>query len=179
MKEFSEKIVQLVPDYNSRQEDTLNDIGYEQIGGFDDDDHGDELEFPITLTLPDQEPLDYGALLSQQPKPSTSEPLVFSKKAKRVDVQKLKENLWSKLAENSFEKPKAVDMDDDKTIFEEEIHCEKTFTKVIKELDSCYEEKPRKDISVAFCFICVLHLANENNLFIQGSESMKELIIRN
>jgi condensin complex subunit 2 len=54
---------------------------------------------------------------------------------------------------------------------------EKKFTQLVSEIDQCYSEKSRKDISVAFCFICVLHLANENNLKIHGDPSMKELII--
>jgi condensin complex subunit 2 len=46
-------------------------------------------------------------------------------------------------------------------------------------MDGLYPEKQRQDISVAFCFICVLHLANENNLKILGDESMKDLVITN
>lgn len=35
------------------------------------------------------------------------------------------------------------------------------------------------DLSVHMCFICVLHLANEHGLAIEGQESMEELKIRN
>ena len=59
----------------------------------------------------------------------------------------------------------------------QEEHVEKRFTQLVAEMDGCYTEKTRKDISVAFCFICVLHLANENNLTILGDGSMKELTI--
>lgn len=53
----------------------------------------------------------------------------------------------------------------------------KKFSDLVHGLDSFYPENKRQDISVAFCFICVLHLANEQNLSIQGSEQLKELII--
>jgi condensin complex subunit 2 len=120
-------------------------------------------------------------------------PLFFARTAKRVDVAKLKENLWHKMVESSVpstldaehEKenissdPKIVEkaiesaqQDEKMNIFQEP----KQFTHIVSDLDECYEEKARKDISVAFCFICVLHLANENNLKIT-SEGMKELVI--
>ena len=53
----------------------------------------------------------------------------------------------------------------------------KKFTDLVHGLDNFYPEQKRQDISVAFCFICVLHLANEQNLCIKGSETMEELII--
>lgn len=96
-------------------------------------------------------------------------PLMFAKTAKRVDVSKLKENLWHKLSDDvnpdELQKDTAVQVVQDKS-----------FTHIVSELDDCYAEKQRKDISVAFCFICVLHLANENNLQIKA-EGMKELVI--
>jgi len=40
-----------------------------------------------------------------------------------------------------------------------------------------YQEKNIKDISVAFCFICLLHLANEKDLEIISDGSLSELTI--
>lgn len=34
-----------------------------------------------------------------------------------------------------------------------------------------------KDVSVPFCFICLLHLANENGLVLQGSDALDELSV--
>jgi condensin complex subunit 2 len=103
---------------------------------------------------------------------------VFSRTAKRVDVQKLKENLWSKLVPENYDLSLHESIQEDGSILHEDMGCEKNFMEVCKELDTLYEEKPRKDISVAFCFICVLHLANENNLAIIGSDSLRELTIK-
>lgn len=100
--------------------------------------------------------LEYGDQLVSEPVRTKSKPIFFARQAKRVDVQKLKENLWEKINEETETK---------------------TFTHIVSELDQVYQPKQRKDISVAFCFICVLHLANENNLTIQGDANMKELII--
>ena len=40
------------------------------------------------------------------------------------------------------------------------------FTDILQELRKMYTVKAMKDISVPFCFICLLHLANERNLSI-------------
>jgi hypothetical protein len=113
-------------------------------------------------------------------------PLYFARTAKRVDVAKLKENLWHKLVEGEQVKQEDKleseypEKPDKKVVHEEEMNPvlqePKSFTHIVSELDDCYAEKARKDISVAFCFICVLHLANENNLKIT-SQGMKELVI--
>jgi hypothetical protein len=41
--------------------------------------------------------LDYGDNLVEQPKKVFSAPLQYAKTAKRVDVKKLKENIWKEL----------------------------------------------------------------------------------
>jgi hypothetical protein len=53
----------------------------------------------------------------------------------------------------------------------------KKFTHVIRELDTVYPEKALADISTSFCFICLLHLANEKGLKIEGSDALDELNI--
>lgn len=100
-------------------------------------------------------------------------PLFFAKAAKRVDVAKLKENLWSTITDQSVDSPQ----DEIAQVQETKMPIkDQTFTEIVSHLDDRYEEKQRKDISVAFCFICVLHLANENNLKITN-EGMQELLI--
>ncbi|KAJ3000389.1 hypothetical protein HDV02_005749 [Globomyces sp. JEL0801] len=187
VKQFT-KVVRQVPNPNALQQSSSEtyiseaavDIpeeipeGY-MLGGFEDDDDDDDVEpnevLPVELEdqLPDLETateapseLDYGQQLVREPIRVKAKPLVFSRTAKRVDVQKLKENIWDKLS----------------TPLNNKLQSESEpikFTEIVTELDDCYPEKQRKDISVAFCFICVLHLANENNLQITGSTSMKDL----
>lgn len=89
-----------------------------------------------------------------------SQPLLYSKKAKRVDVQKLKENIWTKM-ETDIGKNNI------------------SFSNIVSSLDEVYHSEARKDVSVPFCFICLLHLANENNFEISSTELLNELIITN
>ena len=51
------------------------------------------------------------------------------------------------------------------------------FTEVIRGLDSVYPEKALADISTSFCFICLLHLANEKGLKIEGNNTLDDLSI--
>jgi condensin complex subunit 2 len=86
-------------------------------GGFEEDDD-DEIEYPTTLELPtehrkvetDAANLSYGDQLVAEPFRLKSKPLMFARTAKRIDVQKLKENLWSKLADD-HDTPKVIGFD--------------------------------------------------------------------
>jgi condensin complex subunit 2 len=83
----------------------------------------------------------------------------YSKRSTRVDVKKLKESLWDNLKQ-------------------EEGDNEKGFAELIKEIQTNDNSKKEfHEISVPFCFICVLHLANEKNLEISGNEDFSNLII--
>jgi condensin complex subunit 2 len=53
------------------------------------------------------------------------------------------------------------------------------FTQVINDLRAVYPQKVMSDISTSYCFICLLHLANEKGLVVEESGgSLQELIIR-
>ena len=55
---------------------------------------------------------------------------------------------------------------------------EHKFTDIVGGLTKFYPEKQFQDISVPFCFICLLHLANERNLTIENSNGgLTELLI--
>lgn len=52
------------------------------------------------------------------------------------------------------------------------------FTKVMNDLQRVYPKPVMNDISTSFCFISLLHLANERGLIINTTEDLKELDIR-
>jgi condensin complex subunit 2 len=45
-------------------------------------------------------------------------------------------------------------------------------------LQSVYPKQTMSDISTAYCFICLLHLANEKGLVIDNEENFENLTIR-
>jgi condensin complex subunit 2 len=52
------------------------------------------------------------------------------------------------------------------------------FTNVMQNLQSVYPKQAMNDISTSYCFICLLHLANEKGLVIEKQEGLSELMIR-
>jgi condensin complex subunit 2 len=58
-----------------------------------------------------------------------------------------------------------------------EAQGEQRFTEIISGLKNVYAEDTMKDISVSFCFICLLHLANEKNLKITGEQTLSDLTV--
>jgi condensin complex subunit 2 len=52
------------------------------------------------------------------------------------------------------------------------------FTEVMNSLQSVYPKPVMADISTSYCFICLLHLANEKGLVIENTEGLNELDIR-
>lgn len=99
----------------------------------------------------------------------------YAKKAKRVDVRMLKENIWKELA---IEKHAQVEADEvgqlrgrlnnaDRVL--QSLELEATdFTAVISGLRKTYPPEKMEEISTSFCFICLLHLANEQGLRIKS-----------
>ncbi|KAG6004452.1 hypothetical protein E4U21_001074 [Claviceps maximensis] len=114
----------------------------------------------------------------------------YARKATKVDVRRLKQEIWKGMAFDKLEappsktktsipeattspeadeKPEPSAQDDDPTL---------NFTQVMNGLQSVYPKTAMKDISTSYCFICLLHLANEKGLVIDNSENLDELRIR-
>ena len=52
------------------------------------------------------------------------------------------------------------------------------FTDVVNNLQHVYPKQQMADISTSYCFICLLHLANEKGLVIENQENWTDLSIR-
>ena len=114
----------------------------------------------------------------------------YAKKAKRVDVKKLKENIWKELGIlSSDEDPASLaakaaaanDQDEGDTsmasMVSEAAGGVKTFESVLSGLQKAYTQDKMEEISTSFCFICLLHLANEEGLAIStGTEDKIEAL---
>ncbi|KAF9583624.1 hypothetical protein BGW38_009010 [Lunasporangiospora selenospora] len=170
---------------------------------------------------------DYASQLVSQPKRVKAAAINFSKTAKKVDVKRLKDNIWKEMTLQALKRQPATsrddsdsserggrnskkqkadpdgdedlestelpqggedeeveedkedkDEDEDEDEDEDYVKKELRFSEVIGGLGKMYPEHKLRDISVPFCFISLLHLANEKNLAIVGSEAMSDLTIR-
>lgn len=52
------------------------------------------------------------------------------------------------------------------------------FTSVMNNLQQIYPKRAMDDISTSYCFICLLHLANEKGLMINNEPGLEELTIK-
>lgn len=52
------------------------------------------------------------------------------------------------------------------------------FTSVMNKLQQVYPKQAMADISTSYCFICLLHLANEKGLTLGNEPGLEELSIK-
>lgn len=52
------------------------------------------------------------------------------------------------------------------------------FTDIINNLQAVYPRQQMADISTSYCFICLLHLANEKGLVIETQDGWQDLSVR-
>ncbi|KAL6403599.1 condensin complex subunit 2 [Ilyonectria robusta] len=88
----------------------------------------------------------FGTTLVTQTRRVRPEYVQYARVAKKVDVRRLKEELWKGMG--------------------------------IEQLEAVYPKPVMDDISTSFCFICLLHLANEKGLTIEKTNDLSELEIR-
>lgn len=136
------------------------DMRGDDYGDDDDDDDDLDTDGPGESSMLDTELSMVGA-----PQLVGKVQINYARAAKKVDVQVLKESIWN-----------AIDDDgSDVTAFKTSkgkhsgapAQPSKTFQSVVSGVSSFVPATKRemmKDVSVPFCFICLLHLANEKNL---------------
>jgi condensin complex subunit 2 len=84
--------------------------------------------------------------------------------AKKVDVKRLKRDLWNQLESQFGSATENVHDIEPKDAVEEAVEAKTdavTFQETVRELEL---QKSQADVTVPFYFICILHLANEKGL---------------
>lgn len=160
------------------------DDGFDDDGGFDGLD-GDRSGLPGD----DAGEQDLIAATQGQTRRARPETVNYARKAKRVDVRKLKENIWKGLDivikkesdgddEGMVRSPLCFyfsittepltfttqDVDDEDEVQPTDPSESRQFSQVITGLQRSYPRDKMEEISTSFCFICLLHLANEQGL---------------
>lgn len=134
--------------------------------GFGNDDHadGDDCFNDRDENWKNELSSQVDPMLSYQSN-NKAQPLNYARTSKKVDIKLLKDNIWKNMESSGVENKSNIE-----------------FTKMMDNLGKQYEQKEWTDISVQFCFICLLHLANENGLEVMGNirdgQVSEELVIR-
>lgn len=108
---------------------------------------------------------DFGTQLITGGNKVKPEYLNYSKTAKNVNVKYLKDSLWKAIENTSKHE-------------EQETPDEKQFSNVVKDIGKLYPKEEKKDLSTSFCFICLLHLANEHSLTLESNDQLTDLQIK-
>ncbi|KAH0566115.1 hypothetical protein GP486_000476 [Trichoglossum hirsutum] len=122
----------------------------------------------------------FGNQLVTQSRRLRPEYVQYARVAKKVDVRRLKEEMWKgmKIGDDvgrpppqspSECQPPSVSNSEDDTL---------KFTSVMNSLQSVYSTQAMEDISTSYCFICLLHLANEKGLVLEDVDGLTELNIK-
>ncbi|PBP24030.1 barren protein [Diplocarpon rosae] len=132
--------------------------------------------------LPEGEEGAFGTQLVTQSRRMRPEYVQYARVAKKVDVRRLKEELWKGMGIDALDHnsptqtPGRLPTPQPEPKRGEDGSLK--FTSVMQNLQSVYPRQAMNDISTSYCFICLLHLANEKGLVIEKQEGLMELDIR-
>ncbi|KAG9014327.1 hypothetical protein FRB94_012733 [Tulasnella sp. JGI-2019a] len=136
---------------------------YDEGGGFEEEFVDGDLAVGLGDRVDEE---DLIAATQGQLKRTRPEFVNYAKRAKRVDVRKLKENIWKSL--DIVVDHQDDDNRDNEDVVEKGVPTDpkesRQFNTVIDRLSTSYPREKMDEISTSFCFICLLHLANEQGL---------------
>ncbi|KAL2350673.1 condensin complex component cnd2 [Cryomyces antarcticus] len=123
----------------------------------------------------------FGAQLVAQSRRFRPEYVQYARVAKKVDVRRLKEEMWRGIGfEGGSAPPPAAPSRPHRpppSPLLKAADGSLKFTHVMQNLQSVYPSQQMADISTSYCFICLLHLANEKGLVIHNEPGWEELSI--
>ncbi|KAF9526118.1 condensin complex subunit 2/barren [Crepidotus variabilis] len=144
--------------------------------GFDDDggfDNGFETAGGMSM-MQDEDSGEQDLLAATQGMKRRVRPeaMKYARRAKRVDVRKLKDNIWQGLGivlEKEEDEEQSMDVDNPEDEQPTDPSEARQFSQVITGLQKSYPRDKMEEISTSFCFICLLHLANEQGLKLEST----------
>jgi condensin complex subunit 2 len=138
--------------------------------------------------LPGSQEGAFGTQLVTQNRRMRPDYVQYARVATKVDVRRLKEEIWRGLAMEEVGQSRTCRLNTNTDVEQLDnpapVPTAKTedgtlkFTDVINSLQTVYPKQAMADISTSYCFICLLHLANEKGLVINNQENFEDLTIR-
>ncbi|NWR80173.1 CND2 protein, partial [Centropus unirufus] len=170
-------------DYNNPN-DTSNFCPAVQAADIDDDDDDpvpfmgfEGRENALNEFLHDGEIAEYGELnLIAEPQKVNKIEVQYAKTAKRMDMKRLKNNMWELLTDRQKEQPVEglAEVKKDASV----VAGEKVLSSITKELLHRLPSVMAVNLSVPLAFTCLLHLANEKNLRLEGTEDLSDVLVK-
>jgi len=116
-----------------------------------------------------------GGKFIDEPKRPDQIMINYQKTAKFIDVRALKTNLWEKL--HTISPLQSQQKNQDKQDKPKSSNTEKDFRDLLKEIPKSTSAQDLPNLSVPFCFICMLHIANEKELHLENKDDLGQLHI--
>ncbi|XP_075419283.1 condensin complex subunit 2 [Tenrec ecaudatus] len=104
----------------------------------------------------------------------------YAKTAKKMDMKKLKQSMWGLLTKFSKQPAdaEANHNEADKEGDPAEGADEQLFSGITKDLKRSLPPLMSQNLSIPLAFACLLHLANEKNLKLEGTEDLSDVLVR-
>uniref|UniRef100_A0A8C0FFB5 Condensin complex subunit 2 n=1 Tax=Bubo bubo TaxID=30461 RepID=A0A8C0FFB5_BUBBB len=184
--------VRLIGEYDySNPNDTSNFCPALQAPHSDDDDGNDPIEFmgqsgKFNLTahpelnglVGDADITTYGGLnLIAEPQKVNKIAIQYAKTAKKMDMKRLKKNMWDLLTDTQKNQTVA-EVNAEKEKNTSVVAGEKVLSSITKELLHRLPSAMANNLSVPLAFVCLLHLANEKNLKLEGTEDLSDILVK-
>ncbi|XP_061204244.1 condensin complex subunit 2 isoform X2 [Neopsephotus bourkii] len=120
----------------------------------------------------------YGELnLIAEPQKINRIAIQYAKTAKKMDMKTLKKSMWNLLTDGRGKETAAAE-DAEKEEDASTIAEEKVFSSITKDLFHRLPSRMAENLSVPLAFACLLHLANEKNLKLEGTEDLSEVLVK-
>ncbi|XP_053126227.1 condensin complex subunit 2 [Hemicordylus capensis] len=101
----------------------------------------------------------------------------YAKTAKKMDMKRLKRTMWCLLTDSPKTQMEAEKDNLEKSTNSSAVAGPKIFSSITQELLHRLPSMMAKNLSVPLAFACLLHLANEKNLKLEGVEDLSEVLV--
>ncbi|XP_059687469.1 condensin complex subunit 2 isoform X3 [Gavia stellata] len=150
-----------------------------QAGEFNLTTHPEGQDTELNRLVGDVDITTYGELnLIAEPQKVNKIAIQYAKTAKKMDMKRLKKNMWDLLTDGQ-KKETAVEVEDAENEKNTSVVAgEKVFSSITKELLHRLPSVMANNLSVPLAFACLLHLANEKNLKLEGTEDLSDVLVK-
>ncbi|NXV94097.1 CND2 protein, partial [Calonectris borealis] len=149
-----------------------------QTGEFNLTAHPEGQDAELNGVVGDVDITTYGELnLIAEPQKVNKIAIQYAKTAKKMDMKRLKKNMWDLLTDGQ-KKETVAEVNAEKEKDTSVVAGEKVFSGITKELLRRLPSVMANNLSVPLAFACLLHLANEKNLKLEGTEDLSDVLVK-
>ncbi|KFP42182.1 Condensin complex subunit 2, partial [Chlamydotis macqueenii] len=165
------------PALQAADSDDDNDLG--QAGQFNLTAHPEHQDAEFNKAVGDGGITMYGEQnLIAEPRKVNKIIIPYAKTDKKIDMKRLKKDMWDLLTAGQSSKTAAEVEGAEKEKDTSMVVGEKVFSSTIRELAHRLPPPMASNLSVPLAFACLLHLASEKNLKLESLEDLSDILVK-